>query len=64
VGRSATLAASWCVWVLVSFCIVVAPPARADQVTLKNGDRLTGTIVKSDELLSTGLRLTFGKGAF
>jgi hypothetical protein len=49
---------------LVSFCIVVAPPARADQVTLKNGDRLTGTIVKSDELLSTGLRLTFGKGAF
>jgi len=39
VRRRAILAASLCV--LVS-C------ARADQVTLKNGDRLTGTIVKSD----------------
>ena len=26
----------------------MASPASADQVTLKNGDRLTGTIVKSD----------------
>jgi putative salt-induced outer membrane protein YdiY len=26
----------------------LVPPAQADQVTLKNGDRLTGTIVKSD----------------
>src|ERR1700758_868285 len=32
---------------LVVFC-VSAPVASADQVTLKNGDRLTGTIVKSD----------------
>jgi putative salt-induced outer membrane protein len=42
VRRSAILAAWWCVWALV------ACTAKADQVTLKNGDRLTGTIVKSD----------------
>jgi sRNA-binding regulator protein Hfq len=41
------LAASWCVWILALLCIS-APAARADQVTLKNGDRLTGTIVRSD----------------
>jgi putative salt-induced outer membrane protein YdiY len=29
-------------------CCLLAVSARADQVTLKNGDRLTGTIVKSD----------------
>ena len=28
---------------------LLAFAARADQVTLKNGDRLTGTIVKSDD---------------
>jgi sRNA-binding regulator protein Hfq len=28
--------------------LAFAPAARADQVALKNGDRLTGTIVKSD----------------
>ena len=33
--------------VLVMVC-VCAMVARADQVTLRNGDRLTGTIVKSD----------------
>jgi small nuclear ribonucleoprotein (snRNP)-like protein len=32
------------VWGLCSFAV----SAVADQVTLKNGDRLTGTIVKSD----------------
>jgi len=32
---------------VVSLC-VLASAARADQVTLKNGDRLTGTILKSD----------------
>src|SRR3979411_2173440 len=47
VRRSAILAASWCVWMFASLCAGV-PAARADQVTLKNGDRLTGTIVKSD----------------
>lgn len=30
------------------FAVVQPSPARADQVALKNGDRLTGTIVKSD----------------
>jgi putative salt-induced outer membrane protein YdiY len=57
VRRSAISAASWCVLArfsflmrllfLVVFCLS-ASPANADQVTLKNGDRLTGTIVKSD----------------
>ncbi len=28
--------------------ILLAPPAMADQIVLKNGDRLTGAIVKSD----------------
>jgi hypothetical protein len=28
--------------------VLTAVSARANQVTLKNGDRLTGTIVKSD----------------
>ena len=48
--RSATLAASWCVWCALAFAslCISAPAARADQVALKNGDRLTGTIVKSD----------------
>ena len=32
--------------ILVSFLLVAA--ALADQVTLKNGDRLTGSISKSD----------------
>lgn len=35
------------VFVLMLLCLV-ALCTRADQVTLKNGDRLTGTIVKSD----------------
>lgn len=43
--RSAILRASLCVWVSI-FLFTLA--ASADQVTLKNGDRLTGTIVKSD----------------
>jgi putative salt-induced outer membrane protein len=47
VRRSAILAVSWCVWTSV-FLFALAPGSRADQVTLKNGDRLTGTIVKSD----------------
>lgn len=38
--RSVILAGAWC---------VLALNARADQVTLKNGDRLTGSIVKADE---------------
>lgn len=54
--RSAKLAASLCVLVLklaVSLCVLVllcvlASVAKADQVTLKNGDRVSGTIVKSD----------------
>ena len=32
----------------LSLCVFAAA-ARADQVSLKNGDRLTGTIIKSDE---------------
>ena len=43
--RSAILTASLCVWASV---FLFALDASADQVTLKNGDRLTGTIVKSD----------------
>ena len=35
------------VFVVVAF-LVVSPSLFADQVTLKNGDRLTGTIMKSD----------------
>ena len=31
------------------FLCLCATAAEADQLTLKNGDRLTGTIVKSDE---------------
>jgi putative salt-induced outer membrane protein len=45
VRRSANLTASLCVWASIS---LFALAASADQVTLKNGDRLTGTIVKSD----------------
>lgn len=44
--RSANLIAWLCVLAALS-CIFVAA-ANADQVTLKNGDRITGTIVKSD----------------
>ena len=43
--RSANFAASLCVLAILS---VFTCAANADQVTLKNGDRLTGTIVKSD----------------
>ena len=43
--RSAILRASLCAWASI-FLFTLA--ASADQVTLKNGDRLTGTIVKSD----------------
>jgi small nuclear ribonucleoprotein (snRNP)-like protein len=35
------------VLLMAVLCFLVVS-ARADQVTLKNGDRLTGTIVKSD----------------
>lgn len=36
--------------VLALLCLLfMAAGARADQITLKNGDRLTGTIVKSDD---------------
>jgi len=38
---------TWSVALVVVFLAVCS--ARADQVTLKNGDRLTGTIVKSDD---------------
>src|SRR4029077_2191074 len=34
--------------ILSSWCLCVAL-VRADQLTLKNGDRLTGTIVKTDD---------------
>lgn len=43
--RSAKLAASLCVLVLM--CVLTSV-AKGDQVTLKNGDRVSGTIVKSD----------------
>ena len=43
--RSTILTASLCVWASI---FLLALAASADQVTLKNGDRLTGTIVKSD----------------
>ena len=36
------------VFCLFILCLFVAPGAFADQITLKNGDRLTGQIVKSD----------------
>jgi putative salt-induced outer membrane protein len=45
VRRSAILTASLCVWASI---FLFTLDASADQVTLKNGDRLTGTIVKSD----------------
>ena len=32
----------------VLFCLLLPVKLLADQVSLKNGDRLTGTIVKSD----------------
>jgi small nuclear ribonucleoprotein (snRNP)-like protein len=34
--------------ILTIFLLLVSSPAIADQITLKNGDRLTGKIVKSD----------------
>lgn len=47
--------------------IVFCTPALADQITLKNGDRLTGKIVKSDGgfekndlILTTGLKIKLG----
>ena len=43
--RSTILTASLCVWASI---FLFTLDASADQVTLKNGDRLTGTIVKSD----------------
>lgn len=39
----------WKAWiVLLLFGTAFVGAARADEVTLKNGDRLTGTIIKSD----------------
>lgn len=35
-------------WLLVTLIVAASCPVLADQVVLKNGDRLTGTIVKSD----------------
>jgi putative salt-induced outer membrane protein YdiY len=35
-------------FVLIMATLLLAPSAMADQIILKNGDRLTGTIVKSD----------------
>jgi hypothetical protein len=40
--------------VLIAALCVAVPPLRADQIVLKNGDRITGTIVKKD-----GDKLTF-----
>lgn len=37
-----------CTLMLIAGHVFLAARARADQVSLKNGDRLTGTIVKSD----------------
>ena len=34
--------------IVMALCFCLAVPALADQITLKNGDRLTGTIEKSD----------------
>jgi putative salt-induced outer membrane protein YdiY len=44
--RRTTVLRSLIVGVLLSLCVTAA---LADQVTLKNGDRLSGSIVKSDE---------------
>jgi putative salt-induced outer membrane protein YdiY len=33
---------------VVSLCLLIAMPALADQIVLKNGDRITGSITKSD----------------
>ena len=33
---------------LLAVCAAICVAARADEITMKNGDRLTGTIVKSD----------------
>ncbi|MBZ5636051.1 MAG: hypothetical protein LAO55_23225 [Acidobacteriia bacterium] len=35
--------------VLVGFASLFGGAAWADQITLKNGDRLTGSLLKSDE---------------
>jgi putative salt-induced outer membrane protein len=40
-------------WVAVAVLCLCAMSASADQVTLKNGDRLTGTIVKTDDKQET-----------
>ena len=32
----------------IGLIVLMAIPALADQVVLKNGDRLSGTVVKSD----------------
>ena len=34
---------------VIAVLVLLAPSVLADQITLKNGDRLTGDIVKSDE---------------
>src|SRR5262245_20045542 len=34
---------------IIAFMFLVAVPGLADRVTFKNGDRLTGMVVKSDE---------------
>ncbi len=36
------------VGLLLLFVLLLATPSLADQVVLKNGDRLTGSITKSD----------------
>ena len=40
-------------WIVSAFFCFCAASAVGDQVTLKNGDRLTGTIVKSDDKMET-----------
>ena len=39
--------------IVSAFLCFCAASALGDQVTLKNGDRLTGTIVKSDDKMET-----------
>ncbi len=39
--------------IAVVFLCLCATGVSADQVTLKNGDRLTGTIVKTDDKAET-----------
>src|ERR1700692_682729 len=46
--RQAVLRKNKVVGLVVLFLLGMAPSLLADQITLKNGDHLSGTIVKSD----------------